>query len=258
MEFVKIFEDLTGLQLAFLASAYCFGFLVKGFFGFGAVPPMLLAGSLLMPPHQAVLLAGLINAMSQVFLLPDGLRHGARRTAGSMALLIVPGLLLGVMVFRELSSERLQLYLGLIIVAFVFLDGPGIRPYIEPLIERSPRIFGVCTALMTGLMAGLIGAGGMIFMSTFLRYRISDRLRFRGTIILIVTAMLAVRTGLLVASGLVTVGLALQAMVFIPAGIFGAYAGSWLSRKLTNDNYFRAYRVFLVVSALVFTARAVV
>lgn len=256
MEFVPIFKDLTGLELASLAGTYVFSFVVKGFFGFGAVPPMLLVGSLLMPPHQAVLLAGLVNAMSQAFLFPDGVRHGARGLASGMALLVVPGLLVGVLAFRDLSSEHLQLALGLIILALVFLDGPGMRPHIEPVILRSPRIFGVGAAAMTGLMAGLIGAGGMIFMSTYLRYRIGDHLRFRGTIILIVTAMLLTRTFFLVAGGLVNTPLALQALAFMPAGFLGAYIGRWLSRSLSNDRYFRVYRTFLIVSALAFTLRA--
>jgi len=257
LELIPILKDLTGLELAWLAGTYVFGFVVKGFFGFGAVPPMLLVGSLLMPPHQAVLLAGLVNAMSQAFLVPDGVRHGARGMAGGMALLVVPGLLIGVLVFREMSSDRLQLVLGLVILALVFLDGPGMRPLIEPLILRSPRIFGVCAAAMTGLMAGLIGAGGMIFMSTYLRYRIGDHLRFRGTIILIVTAMLVTRTVFLVAEGLVNQPLTLQALAFVPAGFLGAYIGSWLSRRLSNDRYFRVYRAFLIVSALAFTVRAI-
>ena len=256
MEFAPLFSALSAAQLAFLACAYVFGFVVKGFFGYGAVPPMILAGSLLMPPHHAVLLAGLINALSQVFLLPDGLRHGSRKMAGRMLLLVIPGLVVGVLVFKELSSERLQLVVGLIILLLVFLDGPALRPYLEPLVRAWPRAFGAGAATIAGMLAGIVGAGGMIFLSTYLRFWLTERMQFRGTIILIVTGLLATRTALLFGTGLVTTGLLFQALMFAPIGMVGSLVGGWLSRRVSNTSYFKAYRAFLIVAALLLTLRA--
>ncbi len=253
-----VFDGLSAWQFGAVLAAYALAFTIKGVFGYGAVPPMILMGSLVMPPHHAVLLAGLVNLASQGLLLPDGLKHGNRRLAGRMILFIVPALVVGVFVFQRLDPARLQLTVGLLLLAILLADGTTWRDKLTPLVDRQRGLFSAASAIIAGMLAGIVGAGAMIFLSVYLRTREGDRLAFRGTIILVTSAILVWRTVLLVAADLVTRSLLLEALLMLPLSAAFLQFGRAVARRVSNEAFFKAYRVLMITAAALLVVRGVI
>lgn len=255
---VILFPGLAGWQIAGLCLAYAGAFLVKGVFGYGAVPPIILVGSLLMDPHEAVILAGLVNLASQLFLLPQGIRTGDRALAGRLTIFILPALAVGVVIFARLPTEGLQVTVGAGLLTILLLEGSPAWRRLEPIAARRHGAFSAVAAVITGLLSGIVGAGAMIFLSVYLRTRLSDRLTFRGTVILIMTAILVWRTLLFLGAGLVDMAIALQALVLLPAAAAGLVIGTRLVRTTSDAIFFTAYRFFLIAASLLLIARGLI
>ena len=51
---IPIFPEMTGLEIAALAAIYASAFLIKGVFGFGAVPLLIVGGTFVVEAHHAV------------------------------------------------------------------------------------------------------------------------------------------------------------------------------------------------------------
>ena len=260
MEFfeVMVFEGVGVVGILALVAAYLLAFVIKGLFGYGAVPPMILMGSLLMPAHQAVIVAGLVNFASQWILLPEGLKSADRKVAGRMIVFILPALVVGVIIFRELPSDGLQFTVGLILLLILLAEFSSLRNIIEPIAHRNAAVFSAVSSTVAGLLAGIVGAGAMIFLSVFLRSILPERVTFRGTIILIVTCILVFRTFLLAATGMVSRSDVIIALMLLPIAALGLPLGRALSNVLTNKSFFIAYRWFMICAALLLMLRAVI
>lgn len=252
---ITAFEGLEPWQIAALAAAYIVAFAVKGVFGYGAVPPMILIGALLMPPHKAVLLAGLVNFAAQGVLLPDGLRSGDRRLARKMVLFILPALVPGVFVFKAMPTDGLQVTLGIMLITILLLESSRWKSSLERVVDRRKEVFGMGSAIFAGLMAGIVGAGGMLLLSVYLRRVLSGRMEFRGTVILIVSAVLVFRTALLAGAGLVTKSLVLEAVLALPVAALSLSVSRRVVGSLSNSAYFLAYWYFMMGASALLVLR---
>ena len=54
---VPLFEGVSDVGILLLVALYFLAFVIKGIFGFGAIPPLVVFGALITEPHHAVLLA---------------------------------------------------------------------------------------------------------------------------------------------------------------------------------------------------------
>lgn len=255
---IPIFDGLSLWQLVSLLVVYAFAFTVKGVFGYGAVLPMILMGSLVMPPHHAIILAGLVNLVSHAVIVPDGLRHGNHRLAGRMILFIMPTLILGVLLFRHLEPAALQMSVGSLLLIILLAEGTSWRQHLFRIVEVRHSLFSGAVALIAGLLSGLVGGGAMIFLSVYLRSVEPDKLALRGTIILILAGTLAWRMLLLGWANLLTWSMALEAMFILPLTVFCTLIGRAVAGRLTNEAFFRAYRVFMIAAALMLIVRGAV
>ena len=70
------FAALNIVDIALLVGINLFGFTVRGAFGFGTGLPNVLLMSLIVSPHQAVILHSTTTLFSQIQLLPQGVRAG--------------------------------------------------------------------------------------------------------------------------------------------------------------------------------------
>lgn len=253
-----IFEGVGIWAGVALVVAYLLAFTIKGLFGYGAVPPMILMGSFLMPPHQAVIVAGLVNFTSQWFLLPEGLKTGNRQIAGRMILFILPALLVGVAIFRILPPNGLQFSVGLLLLLILLAEGTQLKTIVEPIAHRNVAAFSAGASIVAGLMAGLVGAGAMIFLSVLLRTLVPSKDTFRGTIVLIVTSILVARTALLSAGGMITLAEVIIALMLLPLAAIGLPLGRALSRTLSNEAFFMAYRWFMIMASALLMVRGAV
>ncbi len=252
---LPIFAGVSAWQWVALALAYALAFVIKGVFGYGAVPPMVLMGSLIMPPHHAVLLAAIVNLASQSLLVPDAIRHGNRAIFGRMILFIMPAAVAGTLLFQVLSPGSLQLVVGVLLLSVLLIENSTLRARIVPVARARRGLFSTVAALIAGLIAGVVGAGAMVFLSVYLRTLLPEKTEFRGTVILIVTSILAWRAILLISLGLITWTLVAEALTLIPVAAAALTLGKWLSDKLSNDGFFTIYRWFMISAALLLIVR---
>jgi hypothetical protein len=81
---ITLFADMSGAQIAALAVVYASAFLIKGVFGFGAVPLLIVGGNFVTDAHHAVVLAAVSNLRHASPAYPDGRAAGAAQ-AGAEA-----------------------------------------------------------------------------------------------------------------------------------------------------------------------------
>lgn len=252
---IAIYNEVSAWQLVALCAAYALAFIIKGIFGYGAVPPMILMGSLVMPPHQAVLLAALVNLATQGFLLPDGLRDGQLAIAGRMMLFIMPALVVGTFLFQILSADDLQVAVGALLLGLLLLEGSSLKARIEPYAQAHRPVFSALAAIIAGLISGVVGGGAMVFLSVYLRTLIPEKTAFRGTVILIISGILIWRVLLLLGFDLLTLVLAVEALTLIPVALIALGVGRGLSRMLSNQAFFKLYQWFMMASAAMLILR---
>lgn len=244
--------------VVFLLAVYFLAFMVKGLFGYGAVPMVIVAGSLVVPPHDAVVLAALVNVISQIVLIPDGLRDGDRKIALNCIVFMVPAVLLGVFLFRVLKPQGLEILAGGLILGLTLIDMTALRTKLLPENIGDIRFLGAGMSIIAGLLAGVVGAGAMLFLSVYLRRRLPEARQFRATVILIVTVMVVWRTLLLALSGFITGGVVLQAAIIIPVSGIAAQIGRSMAGKLSSQTYFRTYQIFLALMASLLILKAII
>lgn len=244
------FEGIGPQALAGLAAVYFIAFFVKGIFGYGAISALVVGASFLVPPHQAVLLAAVSGAATQVQLFSGGWRDGDRAIAGQLAIWAVPAIGLGVWLFASADETGLGLMIGLTILALVLLEASGLIVRLEPVIARNARVLGPVASVVSGLVAGLVGAGGVILLSIYIKLFCPEKRRFRGTVLLVATVFVLWRVLLLVAMGLIGWQLLLEALILAPAAWLGGRIGSRAMTGVSDPVFFRAYQGLLILASV--------
>jgi uncharacterized membrane protein YfcA len=243
------FDGLSPWQVAALALIYLGSFFVKGIFGFGAVPLLIVAGSFVVEPHHAVVLAGVTNLMTHLNYMPDGWRNGQRALVGRMIIYLVPSIAVGVAVFSFLGGGSLSILAGLIILGSVLVDAFRLLDPLAPMVRRQARIVGPVFGMISGFISGLVGAGSIAFVGLYIRMFAPDKAGFRATIILVTAVILTWRAVVLVFAGLITMALALEALILLPGSLLAGVLGARLSKRLSDEGFFTAYRVVLCAGA---------
>ncbi|MCI5074508.1 TSUP family transporter [Oricola sp.] len=251
----EIFAGLLAWQVYLLGAVYAAAFFVKGIFGYGAVPILILAGSMLVEPHHAVVLAAVSNLATHVQYLPDGLRNGQRALVARAALFLLPAIAFGVWVFARLEGTSLSILAGGIILFSVLADARGWLKPLEPWVRAHPRFSAPVFGTTAGLISGIIGAGAIAFISLYVRIFERERQGFRGTIILVTAVILIWRTSMLTLAGEITWSVAGEAMLLLPGGLLAGWLGTRVSRRLADATFFRAYRAVLCLGAAIMIFR---
>lgn len=252
---LEIFAGLDAWQVGLLAAVYAAAFMVKGIFGYGAVPILIVAGSVVLEPHHAVVLAAVSNLATHAQYLPDGMRNGQRGLVLRAALFLLPAIAFGVWVFARLEGASLSVLAGAVILFSVLADARGWLKPLEPWVLAHPRISGPLFGTTAGLISGIIGSGAIAFISLYVRIFEQERMGFRGTIILVTTVILVWRTGMLTLAGEITWSVAGEAALLLPGGLLAGWIGGHVSRKLADATFFRAYRVVLGLGAALMILR---
>ncbi len=254
---VPIFQGTSGLDLAVLVIVYAFAFMVKGVFGIGAMPVIVLIGALVLDPHQAVLLAMLVVTYSHFLFIPEAFRRGDWRLCGILAIGYVPAIVLGVMIFESLTPTWLGVVVGLVLIGVIVTDAAISPQKIRRLAASMPQSGSIGLAALSGCISGLVGAGGMIFISLYIKSLYDDARRFRATIILIAILLSFWRFTVQYIKGIITVPLLYESLFLLPAAFVGTYLGMRLFDHTPSDKYFRAFRIFLILAALSIVFRSI-
>lgn len=260
MEFFGVapFDGLAAGQIAGLAAVYMTAFLIKGMVGFGAVPLMIVIGSFLVEPHDAVILAAITNVLTHSQYLPHAYRHGQRALVGRLALFVLPAIAVGVLLFARINGEGLSILSGAIILVSVLIDAFRLVEPLAPMLRRNPKVVGALFGIVTGMISGVVGAGSIAFLSLYIRMYAPDRQGFRATIILMTGVIILWRITVLAISGLITPTLLTESLMLLPGSVLAGYAGARMQGRLSDRNFFMAYRLVLAAGALLMIWRGAV
>jgi uncharacterized membrane protein YfcA len=252
---IPIFPEMTGLEIAALAAIYASAFMIKGVFGFGAVPLMIVGGTFVVEAHHAVVLAAISNLMTHVQLMPNGIRHGRKPLVLKLAIFVLPAIILGVWIFGRLSGPNLSVLAGAIILMSMAMDQFRLLDPLHPLVRRHQGIVGPVFGTITGLIAGVVGAASIAFVSLYIRAFVPGRQEFRSTLILLIGIVLMWRISVLGVSGHVTTTILIEAALLLPFGLVAGYLGSLVTERLSDGDYFTWYRAALSFGAILMIYR---
>lgn len=247
---VPVFADLTAGSFVALIALYFFSFVVKGMFGLGAQPPLVIFGAFIVDPHEAVLLSVVSNAMGHIQFVPESLRHGDWPAVRGLVLGYVPSIALGVWLFGRLDTSGLSLVLGLALTAVIVAEAFSVFRRWESSIRAHPGRVGPVMAGVSGLLAGLTGAAGVVLTSLYIKILCPEARTFRATILLVASVVMAWRIVVLGAGGFIGLSLFLECLVLLPCSLLGGYLGSRLFGRLPRERFFWAFRIVLIVAAL--------
>lgn len=244
------FAEMTGAAIAALVAIYFLAYFIRGMLGFGSATPAVLFGAWLLPPHDAILLALVTSVYAQVQLLPQGFRHGDLAIVKPLIAGSVVSIVIGVWIFATLKAAWLTIVLGLLLGVSVAGEMTGVAERLTGRLDL--RRFSVPFALATfgGLMGAIAGAGGVYFLSVYLRWAAPRPVVFRATNILFSAFTGLWRGAVALAGGLISSALAIEAALLMPVILLGGWSGGKLSARLTAKRYFRVYRMLLLAAAV--------
>lgn len=247
---LPVFADISTTGLILLAAIYFFSFTLKGMFGLGAMPPLVIFGSWVLGPHHAVVLAVTSNVLSQLQFTPEGVRNGDWRLVRGLVLAYLPATILGVWIFGTLASAWLTVVVGLALAAIVLIEGSALLRRYNTFIRDSSPVLGPVMAAVSGVIGGVVGAGGVILISSYIRMVCTDARVLRATILLIATFFVAWRTAVYAANGFVPLSVLVECLILLPIIFIGGLAGSRLFGLFPKDRFFLAFRILLVIASL--------
>ncbi len=247
---VPVFADLTVGSFAALVALYFLSFVVKGMFGLGAQPPLVIFGALIVDPHHAVLLSVVSNAISQLQFIPESIRNGDRPVVQGLVLGYLPSIALGVWLFGRLDTSGLSLVLGAVLAAVILAESFSIFRRWEGTVRAHPGLAGSIMAGMSGLLSGLTGAAGVILTALYVKIMCPDARIFRATILALATVIMVWRMIVLGVGGFIGLSLVLECLILAPCSLLGGFVGSKLFGWLPRERFFWAFRIVLVVAAL--------
>ena len=244
------FANLDGLSIAVVFAIYFLAYFIRGVLGFGSAMPAVLGSAWILPPHDAILLALLTSVFAQVQLLPQGFRDANWKIAKPILAGTIVSVIVGVWIFVSLSTAWLTIVLGLVLSVAVLTDMARLA---ERLASRLPLDGGAVAfslATVAGLIAGVAGAGSNYFLSFYMRWAVPTPREFRATNIVISGFMNLWRALITLVAALITVKLAVEALLVMPAVFAGVWGGRKLTGKLSSERYFALFRWLLLSAAV--------
>lgn len=252
---LPLFPDLSAGGIVALVGIYFFSFVLKGMFGLGAMPPLVIFGAWVLGPHHAVVLAVVSNVFSQIQFTPEGLRYGDWRLVRNLVLAYVPATILGVWIFGTLESAWLSVVVGLTLVMVILLEGSAFLRRYDESIQRHSGTLGPVMAAVSGVVGGVVGAGGVILVSTYIKLICKDPRVLRASILLIASFFIGWRTVVYAANGFVPLAVLFECVILLPVIVIGGFAGSRLFGLIPKDRFFFAFRIFLILASLNLVAK---
>lgn len=252
-EFVAlpIFTGVDLWLLALLFAVYFGAFFVKGAVGVGSLTPTVVFGTLILGPHHAIALAAIVNILSQAQYVRPALRDGSWTIVKRI---IVPNFLfaaIGVWIFGRLGSAELTFALGLALGGLVVADLLGLWNRLAQKVDVANPIAVFVLSGMSGLISGVTGAGGLLFIAVYLRIICTDKVQFRGTILLLSMLVVGWRAAVMSISGHVDLTTLLESFVLLPTVVVGGIVGTMLYARISERHFTRMLHAVMLFGATV-------
>ncbi len=226
-------------------SAVVLSYVVFGLTGFGAAILLIPMLSFVLPVKVVIPLVATLG-----FLAAVTLSFRERRLAATHELWrIVPGMAvgiaLGVYLLAHLPSHWLLPALGAVVLGF------GINGFTRPAPrQRLSRAFALPTGVVAGLVGGLFGTEGPIYV-LYLSRRLEGKSEFRATIATLFILSSGGRVAAYAASGLMFHGrLLLLGIALYPCVLAGLFLGNRLHHTFSAEQVRRGVYLLLIVSGI--------
>ncbi|WP_230374122.1 sulfite exporter TauE/SafE family protein [Pontivivens ytuae] len=239
--------ELDATFFALAVPAVIFAGISKGGFGSGAAfaaAPLL---ALVVPPQLAVgVMLPLLMLMDIANLRPYW-RKWSWPDARALMIGMVPGVVLGVILFRYTSDDAVRLAIGAIALGFVaFQIGRG-----QGWITVPPRPFSANRAMGWGAVSGFTSfvshAGGPPAAVHLLGQQLSKE-AYQGTTVIIFWWVNVLKFFPYLALGLFTRETAVANLILAPVALAGTFIGVWAHRVVPEVLFFRITYVLLTIT----------
>lgn len=245
-----LFRDVPVWAIGCIVVSYFFGFFVRGAFGFGSNIPIVLLTTPILGPHHAIVLTAVASFIAQIDLLPQGVRTADWQVAKPLIVGMLAGTAVGTWLLRLWRDERLEVSMGLLIVAIV-----GMERF--RLLERLPERFDLRSRRTTSTLAvtagavGTVGGGGIYLLVPYLKLAWRTPERFRGTNLVLSGLFLTARMLFFIIAGVVTLKIAVEDIVLVPVIFLGTWVRTHFFRTASPQRFWAALQGLLLCGALV-------
>ena len=252
------FAEISWGAIGTIGLIYFGSFFVRGAFGFGSGVPAILLASFIIPPHHAVLLLLMSSSVSHSQFIWHGVRYADWGVAKTILIFLIPGVLSGVWVFRELSSAWLTLVLGIIISCIVAISFTDVMNKFAQRVNIRSRWISGALATLAGCIAGSVGAGAMYLMAAYLRQACPTAEKLRATGFTLSTVTIVGRITAAAFAGLISPQLIAETLVLAPIVFTGGWMGAKFFRFLPGEHFDRVFRAFLLTVSIIVVGKGIV
>lgn len=209
-------------------SIILFAYIIFGLTGFGSSITAMPFLALLYPLHFAVPLMLLLDLTASLLLSSRNYRSVDVAELVRLGSFTMAGIVLGVIFFIYLPSEKLQLALG------IFVFASAMRGLFFPADSSKPiaQSWSAPMGIAGGAATAMFGTGGPLY-AAYLTRRIQEKTALRATMGALISMSGLARLVMFAASGfLAQQNLILLAAISLPCMFLGLYAGNHLHFRL--------------------------
>jgi len=259
LEFFGIapFADTPLWAIGLTALAHFGGFLIRGAFGFGSNLPIVMATTLLLGPHHAIILTILTASFSQVHLFPQGVRRADWRLVFALIVGVYLGIAIGTYVFASLSPAALAPILGALVIVIVIMDRTNAIQRLGRLTDLRARPTVASLSVISGFVGTVSGGGGIYFLAPFLKHMCPTPDGFRSTSLVLSGLFMLGRVTFIAIAGFFDSQLVAEAVLLLPAVLLGGWAGTRWFHWADPSKFFAGLSAMLTLGALLLIAKGV-
>ncbi|MFV0512438.1 MAG: sulfite exporter TauE/SafE family protein [Jhaorihella sp.] len=239
--------ELNWVFFAVAAPAVLFAGISKGGFGSGAAFASATILALLIEPGLALGVMLPLLMLIDIATLRPYWRKWSWPDARVMMLGGVPGVLLGVFVYRLVDADAMRVLIGAIAVGFVLWHLSQRSGLIRPFRRRLPGWAGMVAGMAAGFTSFISHAGGPPAAVYLLSQRLS-KTEYQASTVLVFWAINIAKFVPYAFLGMFTAQTALAGLVLAPFALAGAWFGVWAHRLLPERSFFAITYVLLTVT----------
>jgi len=150
---------------------------------------------------------------------------------------IVPGVLLGLLIFRSLSFEALNLILGVIVISFVGFQVLRSFNLLPPPRRKMGRVAGAVCGAASATMSFVAHAGGPPLIIYLLSQKL-DKATFHATTVVVFFCINLVKLSLYIGEGIITLEAFNLSLMLVPFAIAGVYLGARVQHLVSDRIFF--------------------
>lgn len=239
--------ELNGLFFALAVPAVLFAGVSKGGFGSGAAFASTSILALVLDPAQALALMLPLLMVMDVAALGPYWRKWNWPDAKMMMLGCLPGVALGVWLFRVADADVLRMLIGILSIAFVAWQVAKSRGLVHPFANRLPGWAGMLAGAVAGFTSFVSHAGGPPAAVYLLSQKLT-KTQYQATTVIVFWVINIAKVIPYAFLGMFTVQTSLADLVLAPVAFGGVWLGVRAHRMVSERIFFAVTYVALCLT----------